>query len=350
VLLGVVYLAGGCAPSGPPQSPAQNMTPAVSPLGPSYVLVPLPNEDESLLGRIVFDAPEIGRSLDEVSRPNECGDKLATRTNGPLASTFEDAQELAGGGKAHAMLATFGFEGDAQAATHFYYKIEVSKRVAQMDTNEYVACCRERGTCGYGFVSALIYGSGEYATVAETSAEGSVNIPVAGGAGGFVKAKVLHKRNVRGYVAALVTVTGPPKSPPTGGRTLASAGTTSSTAPSSIAGRWFCEGTMDIEPVHGRPVHLQGPDTWTVIDNGDGTISLVSSKDDGQCQPFRWAVSGATARLLTSVPCHKGDGTVVRPVSGELTVNGNTLTEKCIWTLTGGNSPGQVGIGLHCSR
>jgi hypothetical protein len=201
-------LVAGCPASEPfhPSTPA-DATAAGSPLGPSYILVPLPNDDDSLLGRVLLDVPDSGRSLDEVSRPNECADKLTPKKPGPLASTFEDAQELAAGGKARAALGAFGFEGDAQTATHFYYKLDVSKRIAQTDTPDYVACCKEKGSCGYGFISALVYGDGQYATARENSAEGSVSIPLAGEAGGFVKASILHKRSVHGYVAALVTVT-----------------------------------------------------------------------------------------------------------------------------------------------
>jgi len=182
---------------------------AASPLGPSYVLVPLPGDDDSLLGRVLLAPPEQGRSLDEISRPNECADKLDPRRASALASTFEDAQSLAVGGQARAALATFGFEADAQTATHFYYKLEVSRRLSQTDTPAYVACCKDRGTCGYGYVSALVYGHGQYATASESSGHGSITLPVAGGAGGSIAAQVLHKRDVAGYVAAVVTVTDP---------------------------------------------------------------------------------------------------------------------------------------------
>jgi hypothetical protein len=30
----------------------------------------------------------------------------------------------------------------------FYYKLDVSERVSRTDTTEYVACCKEKGTCG----------------------------------------------------------------------------------------------------------------------------------------------------------------------------------------------------------
>ena len=182
--LAVVPLLAACGAGIPfhPASPTE--VAAGSPLGDSYILVPLPNDDDGLLGRVLLDVPEKGRSLDEVSRPNECADKLTPRKDGPLASTFEDGQELAAGGKARAALGAFGFEGDAQTATHFYYRLEVSKRASRTDTTDYVQCCKDKGSCGYGFVSALIYGDGQYATATESSAEGSISIPVAGGAGG----------------------------------------------------------------------------------------------------------------------------------------------------------------------
>jgi hypothetical protein len=204
-------LLAACAPA--PFHPAASANAAGgSPLGPSYVLVPLPSDDDAILGRVLLAPLEDGRSLDEVSRPNECAAKLAPKRLGPAASTFEDAEELAAGAKARAALGAFGFEGDAQLATHFYYRLDIDKKVSQLDTPEYTACCKEKGTCGYGYVSALVYGAGQYATASESSAEGGVSIPVAGGAGGFVKAKVLHRRSVRGWVAALVTVTDPGRS------------------------------------------------------------------------------------------------------------------------------------------
>ena len=176
--LAVLPILAGCGAAAPfhPSSPAD--VAAGSPLGPSYMLVPLPSDDEALLGRVLLDVPDNGRSLEEVSRPNECADKLTPKKEGPLASTFEDAQELSAGGKARAALGAFGFEGDAQTATHFYYKLDVNKRVAQADTTDYVACCKEKGTCGYGFVSTLVYGDGEYATATENSGDAKFNLPI----------------------------------------------------------------------------------------------------------------------------------------------------------------------------
>lgn len=196
----------GCQAATPFRPPVAASTPTASPLGPSYILIPVPDDDDSLVGRVIASVPNRGHSLAEVSRPNECASALSEKRVGPLAGTYEDAQELSAGGQARAALGVFGFEGDAQTATHFYYKIDVNKRVSQMDTPEYVACCKERGSCGYGFISALIYGDGEYATAAETSASAGATIALSAGASGFVEAKVMHRRKVRGYVAALVTL------------------------------------------------------------------------------------------------------------------------------------------------
>jgi hypothetical protein len=177
-----------------------------SPLAPSCILIPRSVDDEALLGRVLVDVPENGRSLEEVSRPNDCGDKLAERKEAPLVRTFEDTQALAAGGKARAALRTFGLEEDADAATHFYYKLDLERQVTRAATPEYLACCKDKGTCGYGFVSALAYGEGQYASAVDNSAEGSVDLPVSEEVQGFLKVKILHKRNIYGYVAAFVTV------------------------------------------------------------------------------------------------------------------------------------------------
>jgi len=189
-----------------PSAPA-NAAGTSSALGPSYTLLPRSRDDDTLLGRVLLDVPDNGRSLDELSRPNECADKLEARKEDPVVVTFEDAVELSPGGKAGAALRTFGFEEDGQAATHFYYKIDLEKRLTQTVTPDYLACCKDKGTCGYGVISALGYGQAQYATAVESRADGSVDIPVAGGERGMIKARLLHKRFAYGYIAALVTVT-----------------------------------------------------------------------------------------------------------------------------------------------
>lgn len=176
--------------------------------------MPLPSEDSSVLGRILTAPPEAGRSLDEISRPNPCADKLTPQQEAAQSAEFNDARELKVSGSTKAMLGAFGFSADADHATHFVYKLSTDKRVGRTDTTEYTACCQQKG-CGYGFVGALVHGEGEYATGEETSGSGSANVMMVGSAQGRVSLKTLHKRKVKGYVAAIVVVTDTSKVKPT---------------------------------------------------------------------------------------------------------------------------------------
>jgi hypothetical protein len=203
-LAGATLLTACGAPPAP-RTASRGGGSAGNPLGPSYVLVPLPTEDDALLGRILPEMPTEGRSLEETARANPCLAKLSDAKATPLSSSFEDAQELAFGAKAKALLGTFGFQGDAERATHFVYKLETSKRVAREDTAEYDACCKDKG-CGYGYVSALIYGEGEYATGEESRASAGADVGMMS-VGGSARLKVLHRRKVKGYLAAVVKVT-----------------------------------------------------------------------------------------------------------------------------------------------
>lgn len=213
--LGALLVLAGCGAATPfhPSAPSLEVA-AASPLGKGYVLLPRSNDDRSLLGKVLVAAPEGGRPLEEAVRANECADKLAPPKEEPVVSTFEDAQALAGGGRARSALAPFGFDDDAGAATLFYYKLDIEKRASLAITPEYTACCTEKGTCGYAVVTALGYGQGEFAVLAESNVGASVQVPASGEEKGFVNAKFLRKRYVYGYVAALVTVTDPAASKP----------------------------------------------------------------------------------------------------------------------------------------
>lgn len=204
ILIGLPALALACSPA--PYHPPRTAQAEASPLGPSFVLLPVPNEDDSLLGRVLYELPEAGRSIEETSRPNPCLAALEEPRRTPMANSYEDAQDVSVNAQARAMLGVFGFSGDANSASHFVYKLSTDQRVARTDTTDYQKCCAETQGCGIGFVSALIHGEGQYATGEETAAQGAVTVPMAG-VGGGVRLKVLHKRNVKGYIAAMVTLT-----------------------------------------------------------------------------------------------------------------------------------------------
>jgi len=204
-ILFVLFAMTGCNEIPRPRVPGGDAA-SGNPLGPSYVLIPLPSDDDALLGRILPELPEGGRSLEEIAQPNPCAEYLSDAKTTPLASSFDYAQELEMGAHAKVALSTFGFSGDAERATHFVYQLKTEKRVARVDTNEYVTCCKEND-CGYGFISTLIYGEGEYKTGEESRVTADVNVAVVASVGGSASLKILNKRKVKGWIAALVRVT-----------------------------------------------------------------------------------------------------------------------------------------------
>lgn len=211
---GAATLAGCGRDLPPPRTSAS--TPAQgNPLGPSYVLLPVPGDDEGLLGRVIPEPPQPGRTLDEVSRPNPCAEHLEAPRRTGLDNRFHFAEELSGTQSAGAILGSFGFSADASQATHFVYDLHTTQRVAIHDTTAYEACCKEKG-CGYGFVSSLIGGQGVYATGAEMSGSAGGGVPLVASASGGVQLKTLQKKTVKGWIAAVVTVTDPSRGLPLG--------------------------------------------------------------------------------------------------------------------------------------
>ena len=82
---------------------ANDKTTEASPLGPSYVLLPLPGDDDGLLGRVLPALPEQGRALDEIARPNPCEAHLEEARETALSNHFEDAQDVSGSARAGAI-------------------------------------------------------------------------------------------------------------------------------------------------------------------------------------------------------------------------------------------------------
>jgi hypothetical protein len=203
----VLLAAVACTPPSPRIQAPTNAV-ASNPLGPSYTLLPLPSDDDALLGRILPAPPEPGHTLEETARANPCAQFLSEPKTSPQASTFDDAEELALGGKARASLGTFGFSGDADRATHFIYRLKTDRRIARTDSPEYTSCCAQND-CGYGYVSALVYGEGSYSSGEQASASLGGNIPGVVDVEGHGRIKVLHSRNVKGWLAAVVTITRP---------------------------------------------------------------------------------------------------------------------------------------------
>lgn len=152
--------------------------------GPSFWLIPVPSEDDSLLGRACAfrpsRAPDPSRTLEEQSTPNPCADKLQERRESAMQNHFEDAIDTKSSAQAGAVLGVYGFSADASVATHLLYKVETTTKTSRIDTSEYEQCCREKA-CGWGYVASLVRGNGEYASAKESTAQASGNYTVVSG-------------------------------------------------------------------------------------------------------------------------------------------------------------------------
>lgn len=302
-------LAAACTPPATPRNPQSAGAGGgadANPLGASYVLVPLPSEDDSILGRILPEPPAPGRSLEETARANPCADKLSEPRTSPTSNSFEDAQDLTVQGKARAMLGAFGFSGDAERATHFVYKLETSKRVSRQDTAEYNACCAAKG-CGYGYVSALVYGEGEYATGEEASGSAQVDVMSVGSAAGGARVKVLHKRKVKGWLAAVVTVTDPKKGEALGALGVAhAAGITEAGVPETVK-KLYDREKLDVKTSGGSFVFTtdkDGPMKENEFVRRYRAVTGASDLDDVETR--RNKVSFYTAGALTGASALMG--------------------------------------------
>ncbi len=197
ILLVPVALAVAC---GEPRSPYDVQR--SNPLGPSFWIIPVPSDDDSLLGRAFARAPDPSRTLEEQSTPNPCADKLQERRDSQMQNHFEDAIDTRSAAQAGALLTTYGFGADASVATHLLYKVDTTTKTSRIDTAEYLACCREKA-CGWGYVASLVKGNGEYASAKDASAQVTGNYLIVSGGVSHSYA-VSTKREVKGYIAAIL--------------------------------------------------------------------------------------------------------------------------------------------------
>jgi hypothetical protein len=189
--------AAGCSPRSPYDLQRDN------PLGPSFWLNPAPSDDDGLLGRTFLKPPDTALTLEEQSRPNPCADKLLAAKLAEAPNKYENAIDVKSSASGGALLSLFGFSADFSSATHLVYKVNTQKKLTRLDTSEYETCCKTN-QCGWGYVSSLIFGEGEYASAQETSASagGSYTVVTLRGSTSF---KILNKKDIKGFLAAVIT-------------------------------------------------------------------------------------------------------------------------------------------------
>lgn len=174
-----------------------------NPLGPSFWLVPAPSEDTGLLGRTFVRPPDATFSLEEQSQPNPCEAELRAPAPADMTNHYENAIDVSSSANGRALLGVYGFSGEAASASHLLYKVTTARKLTRLDTTGYVECCKTRA-CGWGYVSALVYGEGEYVSGRDGSASGSASYELVT-AEGKTSYKALDRKQIRGWLAAVIT-------------------------------------------------------------------------------------------------------------------------------------------------
>ena len=170
----------------------------------AFRMMPVPSEDDSILGRILMTEPQGASSFEAEARPNPCEAALETASEYPLVQEIHRAQELGAGGEARAVLSGFGFSGSVSNDTHLVFDLTTSRKLVRRDTTEYLACCREHD-CGFGYVSTLVYGEGEYASGRSTRVAAEADYIGLAGGGASVNVAATERKRVKGWVLAVVT-------------------------------------------------------------------------------------------------------------------------------------------------
>ena len=167
-------------------------------------MLPVPSEDDSILGRIVQDEPEAATSFENTARPNPCEGHLTDPRMDALEQEIHKAVALGAQAEARATLSGYGFSAATSTDTHLVFDLTTTRKVVRRDTSEYLACCREHD-CGFGYISTLVYGAGEYASGRETRVEAEADYLRLVAAGGKVNVSASERKRVKGWVAAVVT-------------------------------------------------------------------------------------------------------------------------------------------------
>lgn len=170
----------------------------------AFRMVPVPNEDDSILGRVVKEEPGTVISFEAEARPNPCAQHLEPMREDALKQEIHQAKELGGSVEARATLEGIGFSASTQTDTHLVFDISTTRKIVRRDTSEYLACCRSHD-CGFGYISTLVYGQGEYASGRATRVEAEADYLRLAGVGGTVNVAATERKRVEGWVAAVVT-------------------------------------------------------------------------------------------------------------------------------------------------
>ena len=198
------------APEPLPTNPKGVMQAAES-LGPDALLVPIPSEDDTLVGKVQI--PRQKDSFTEADfQANPCAEHLKIhdfKAERMVRDTRRFSTDLSGS----AVVQVVKIGAAISQVTDYQYEFNVSRKLVADDTVDYAQCCsRLRGGCGSHFVRELYYGDGVYRLLRNVKAGVSAGVPLLAEASAQTQYGVLGEQRFRGFFAYKVKET--PAPPP----------------------------------------------------------------------------------------------------------------------------------------
>jgi hypothetical protein len=217
-LLIAVAATPACGSSIVPKDPG---APAVSgslvaedTLGEDALLVALPSDDNTLIGKIHVATFGPDQAAEASFQANPCREQLQIQRF-PASRRIRDIRRFSTDVNSSAVLEVVKIGVAVSNVTDYQYEFNVTEKIVADDTVAYAECCAKmRGGCGEHFVRELYYGDGVYRLLRSTSGSASVGLPLIVDASAGASYAVLGEQSFRGYFAYKVKQTPAPPPPP----------------------------------------------------------------------------------------------------------------------------------------
>jgi hypothetical protein len=218
VLLPGLVAAFGCGPSLMPQDPGSaapsDSLVATDTLGEDALLVALPSDDDTLVGKVHVATFGPEESAEASFQANPCREHLEIQRF-PASRRIRDIRRFSTDLNSSAVLKVVKIGVAVSKVTDYQYEFNVTEKIVADDTIAYAECCaRSRGGCGEHFVRELYYGDGVYRLLRSTSGSGSIGVPMIVDASAGSSYAVLGEQSFRGFFAYKVKQTPAPPPPP----------------------------------------------------------------------------------------------------------------------------------------
>jgi hypothetical protein len=213
----VASLAAACGPDlatrAPGEPPTARPLVAADTLGDDALLVSLPSDDNTLIGKVHVAAFGAGGSQEAGFQANPCAEHLKVQSF-KAARKIRDIRRFSADFNSTAILKVVKIGAAVSQVTDYAYEFNVTEKLIADDTVAYAECCAKlRGGCGEHFVRELYYGDGVYRLLKSTSGSATVGVPMIVDASGGTSYAVLGEQSFRGYFAYKIKQT-PAAAPP----------------------------------------------------------------------------------------------------------------------------------------